>query len=505
MAPILGWYDSSDDALTSAVALTAVPTTPGSAVIIQLINLKDASSGDPLTDARLVGLFRNVGDTDFQDHGTEWADNHYLEIRFEANGWNNTLQQSDWVKLGTGRDLPLPDLTYDQGIKFSIRLNVPAGVDIDSEEMSLRVVDSPSLALSKGITEGGGEGIYMGLQDWNHTEIAVGANVTEDSPQTTGVSHLDYVWLSKGRPFTAVAADVSIPNAASGKQRYDLLSLDADGASTVTKTTGSEVTSPAAESDKPAVPTGDIALAYVLASDSGNITNGNIENVAQIAYYDFSSTSLTATISRGPHALIDNSLTYNSASQNATLTASDTNYIWLLPSGGLSVTLTTDAPADRAILIWEATTDGSGVTATVDRRPFLKGRVIPITFRWDGTISTADYRYATVPALTDGWIRPLAGIIASFGTQAAGGTAGATIWDIEVNYASSTWTSIFGTGSTKPQIAYDAAAPDMVDVAALATRWDVDRLKGIRANITTVPTSTTTNPKDATLTVLVAG
>ena len=504
MAPSLGWYDSSGVALTP-VSLSAIPTTPGSAVVIQLINLKDASSGDPMISARMVGLFRNVGETDFTDSGTEWADNHYLEIRFEADGWNNTLKQSDWVKLGTGRDLPLPDLVYDQGIKFSIRLNVPAGVDIDSEQMSLRVEDSPFLALSAGITEASGEGIYVGLQDWNHTEIAVGSDVTEDSPQTTGVSHLDYVWLSKGRPFTAVAADVSIPNAASGKQRYDLLSLDADGAATVTKTTGSEVTTPAAETDKPAVPDGDIALAYVLASDSGDITNGNIEDVHQTAYYDFSSTSLTATLSRGPYALIDNSRTYNSASQNATLTASTTNYVWLLPSGGLSVTTVAESPVDRAILLWEATTDGSGVTATVDRRPYLGGRIYPITFRWDGTISTADYRYATVPVLRDGWIHPLAGIVASFGTQAVGGTAGATIWDVEVNYASSTWTSIFDTGATDPQIAYDAAAPDMVDVAALATRWDVARLKGIRANIATVPTSTTTNPKDCVLTLLVAG
>jgi len=502
MAPILGWYDSSDVALTSAISLSAVPTTPGSAVVIQLINLKDATSGDPLNSARLVALFRNVGETDFKDNGTEWADGHYLEIRFEANGWNNTLQQGDWVKLGTGRSLPLPDLTYDQGIKFSVRLNVPAGVDIDSEEMSLRVVDSESLALSQGITETGGEGIVVGVQDWSSNEIVVGGAVTEDSPQTTGVTHPDYVWISKGRVYTAVAADVSIPNAASGKERYDLISLPEGGGATVTKTTGSEVDSPAAESDKPAIPTDDIALAWVLASDSGDITNGNIETVHQISGYDFSSTSLTATISRGPHALIDNSFTYNSASQNATLTASDINYVWLLPSGGLSVTLTAEAPADRAILLWEATTDGSGVTATVDRRPFLGGRVVPIVFRWDGTISTGDYRHATLPALRDGWIFPLGGIIASFGTQAVGGSALSTVWDVEVNYASSTWTSIFDTGSTPPSIAYDAAAPDLVDVAALPTRWDLGRLRGIRANISAVPTSTSTNPKDAVLTLL---
>jgi len=72
-----------------------------------------------------------------------------------------------------------------------------------------------------------------------------------------------------------------------------------------------------------------------------------------------------------------------------------------------------------------------------------------------------------------------------------------------VNYASSTWTSIFDTGSTPPAIAYDAAAPDLVDVGAIATRWDLPRLKGIRANISAVPTSTSTNPKDAALTLLV--
>ena len=151
MAPELLWYDSSDNPLTP-VSLSSVPTTPGTAVVIQLINRKGESPGDPLISARLIGLFRNIGDPDFVDSGTEWADNHCLEIRFEADGSNNTLKQSDWVKLGTGRDLPLPDLTYDQGIKFSIRLNVPAGVDVDSEQMSLRVEDSPYLALSAGIT-----------------------------------------------------------------------------------------------------------------------------------------------------------------------------------------------------------------------------------------------------------------------------------------------------------------------------------------------------------------
>jgi hypothetical protein len=465
MAPVILWYDNSDDPLAT-ITLTAIPTTPGSATIIQAINEKDNASGDPLVSARLVALFRNVGQTDFKDSGTEWADAHYLEIRIEAGGWNNALQQSDWVKLGTGRDLPLPNLVYDQGIKFSIRLNIPAGVDIDTEEMSLRIVDSTSLALSKGITESGGEGIVVGVQDWNHSEIVSGGDVTEDSPTTTGVTHPDYVWLSMGRPFTAVAADVSIPLAAGGKARFDLLSLDVDGSGTVTKTTGSEVDSPAADSDKPAVPAGDIALAYVEVGDTSDIVDGDIQNVYQIAYYAFSSTGLTATLSRGPHALLDNSLTYNSASQNVALTASTTNYVWLLPSGGLSATTTTDAPADRAVLLWEATTDGSGVTATVDRRPLLAGRVVPITFRWDGTISTADYRYATLPGLRDAWLLPLAGIIASFGTQAVGGSALATVWDVEVNYSGSTWTTIFGTGATKPQIAYDAAAPDLVDVAA---------------------------------------
>jgi len=502
MAPTLSWYDSSSDALTT-VTLTAIAATPGSATIIQLINGKDAPSGDPLLSAKLVALFRNVGETDFLDSGTEWADGHYLEIRYEADGWNNTLQQSDWFKLGRGRSLPLTDIIYDQGIKFSIRLNVPAGVDIDSEEISLRVVDSPSLALSQGITEAGGEGIYAGVQDWNFSEVVVGADVTEDSPQTTGVSHLDFVWISKGRVYTAVAADVSIPHAASGKARIDLLSLDADGSGTVTKTVGSEVDTPAGASDRPAVPAGDVALAYVTKEDAGNVVDNDITNVLQIAYYDLSSTGLTATLSRGPHALIDNSLTYNSAAQNVTLTASDTNYIWLLASGGIEKTLTVDAPADRAILLWEATTDGSGITASVDRRPFLGGRIVPITFRWDGTISTADYRYATLHGLRDAWILPVGGIIASFGTQAVGGSALSTVWDVEVNYASSTWTSIFDTGSTPPAIAYDAAAPDLVDVGAIATRWDLPRLKGIRANISAVPTSTSTNPKDAALTLLV--
>jgi len=502
MAPVIGWYDSNNDPLTT-ITLTAVPTTPGSATIIQAINEKGEGSGDPLLSAQLIGLYRNVGETDFKTSGTEWADGHYVEVRIEADGWNNTLQQSDWMKLGTGRGLPLPDVTYDQGIKFSVRLNIPAGVDIDSEEISLRIEDSPSLALSQGITESGGEGIVAGVQDWNFTEVVIGGDVTEDSPTTTGVSHPDYVWISKGRVFMAPAADVSTPLAASGKARFDLLSLDADGSATVTKTTGSEVDTPATESDKPAVPAGDIALAYVEVGDTSDIVDGDITNVYQMGYYALTSSSLTATISRGPHALVDNSLLYNSASQNVTLTASDTNYIWLLASGGLSKTLTAEAPADRAVLLWEATTDGSGITASVDRRPFLGGRIVPITFMWNGTISTADYRYATLPGFRDAWILPVGGIIASFGTQAVGGSALSTVWDVEVNYASSTWTSIFDTGSTPPAIAYDAAAPDLVDVAAIATRYDLTRLKGIRANISAVPTSTSTNPKDAVLTLLV--
>lgn len=456
------WYDDSDVLISGAITLAEQPGTPGTDSIVQLINDKDGSVADDLVNARITGLFRDAGAAQYVKEGHEWADRHYLEIRIAAGGWNNTLTLGSYVKLGSNRSLLLPSIIKDQGIKFDVRINAPADALEDDVEVSLRVEFSTATEIGDGATESRHGGIYSGVGDSDVLLIVAASDTVQDpGGPDRDVQVQDLRWISAGAVYAKEQHLITIPNAATDKERYDLLSAAADG-TTVTKTAGSEVTGPLVESDKPAIPTGDIALCYVTALDSGaqvNVLDADIENVWEHSFYGFASSGLVATIGRGPAAISDNSLLTNQQLQLVTLTASETNRIWLLRTGGLQATITAVAPSARAELLWEAVTDGSSVTSTVDRRRFIGTRYDYMRFDWIGDLAVSgSERYALFSSQQDGWIDPVNGVSATIGVLGGGETADSVDFEVKVEI-SGTLTTIFPAGFPGPGIEWDDTAP----------------------------------------------
>ncbi len=499
------FYDGSDVLLSAPVPISANTGTPGAAVTLQLINAKGGSADDFIGVVRFY--FRDAVESDADASGDEWADNHYVEVRQEAGGWNNTLSQGDWIRVGAGAPLPVPQLAQDKGVKWSVRLSAPGGAKEATKEIEPRIEESKADATSIGISESAGFGIYAGLRDKAITYQVAGGAITEDSPQSRDVKLPNLAWVARGKPYAVLAQDVTLAVAASGKERFDLLSLAADGSGVIV-TAGAEVTAPAADSDKPALPAGNLPLCYVRINDGAveaNIVDADIEQAWALSLYALSSTSLTATIARGPHAIIQNAMTRNLVSQNATLTASSTNYIWLRRDGSLEVTVNDPVPPQAgSLLLWEADTDGSSVTASRDRRHLIGHESHVVEFRFPGEIFLNNRVYSHLPGGREALVLPLRPVVGSLGTSCTGtGLSGEVEFDIEVEDPPSTWTSIFGT---KPGFAVAEADP-ITDAAAVPIVRVLPGGARIRCTCSALPTpeaSIDDSPQDATITLPVA-
>lgn len=497
MPTALKWYDDTFTEISAQVPISGSSGIAGTAEVLYLINGKDGAGAETARNVRVRALFAAAGE-DPVASGHEWADRHYLEVRLESAGWNRTDNATPWLPLGSNAVLFLPELPDDQGVQLSFRLNAPASALAADVEVSLRVEDGTAEATSQGLIEAAGAGVYLPVRDTSENLQLVGADVVENpGGADRDVQVQEAVYLAAGGLYADEQQLLTIPNAAAGLERYDLVSLAADG-SGYARAAGSEVTAGTiTDSDKPAVPTGDLVVSWVLAGDSTAqpaVQDADIENAWELSLYAFASTGLTATIARGPHAVVDNSLTLNTAPQQASLTASATNHIWLLRSGALAVTTDGSRPSRRVLLLWEADTDGSGVAALRDRRPFT-GRREVLRFEWLGEVAVDDYRYLHLHAGREAWILPVAGVVASLGTQVVGsGLSGQTRWDVEVDDGGG-WSSIFGR---KPEIAFDAT--DLRTRDSLPIAYRIPAGARVRAKVSEVPAGTiTTAPQDAAL------
>lgn len=497
MSTSLVWYESTGTTPISSVqSISGNSGVPGSGLTLQLINDKGgAASSDPMNSARLKALFDDG--SGLRESGTEWADRQYLEARIQTGGLNTDFTLGEWTKLGTGAMMNLPILNSDEGIKVEFRINAPADALADAEDFFPRVVDSPSEATSNGFQESVPGGIYTGINDKGFSEIILGSVITEDSPTSRDVKVPDLIGVVFGKPAMHVAEDITIPVAGSGDERFDLLSLKFDG--TVTRTVGTEVTAPVTDADKPALPTGEIPLAWCKATDTGDMLDAAIDNIFDLVYYDFSSTGLTGTLSPGPRAMVSNQLILNTGQQTVALTDDDTNFLWLNRDGVVEATLTEDYPNGRDLLLYEVVTVTGSVTSVIDRRTFMGGgRFYFVEFRFPGEITGADESHINLHNARPAYIIMPHGFAMAAGTNTVGASSGSNVLDVDLN-----GTTIFGTGSLKPQFAHDAS-PAQDYFNAIPTVLELPPRAQLRATIDALPTASTTEARGVSLTMLVA-
>jgi len=496
-----GWYDASNVAIASPITVTGTGGSAGTGVTFKLINNKGGSGASAITNGRFLVMARQAGTADaYVATGIDALDRHFLEIKL-VQGYNATFTATDWRQVGAGAPfdgLP-PSIANDEGVECQIRANAPADTGTVDLDVKVILIDDRNTVYGMGMSVAGEDGIYSGIGDEGFSVFVQAANAVEDSGGVSDdIEVPDLVYIARGKVFTLRAHNETTTPASAGNNKYVLVYIDEDGA--MQQLDGTETASALTEDDKPALPaTGALVYAYVAVDDASTITDADITNAYTVGLFPFSSSGLTGTIGSGPYAFVDGSLIYKNGSDNVTLTASDVNYIWLLPSGSLEKTLT-DYPSDgKALPLYAITTDGSGVTATEDRR-ILSGANDRqfIVFQFDGEIDTSTYQYKHLHSPREGWLNPLFPMSATLGSQGAG-TGGSTVWEVDIERSAS-WDALFGTAADGPTIAYNAAAGAMIDASAVPDTWNVPRFARIRAKHNAIPSgSGGTEPNDSTL------
>ena len=500
-SPVLKWYET--DGTTAAGVDTYTPTagTPTAAQTTRLYNDNGgAASSDDATGLRITALSRQAGDTNFTaSHSL--AANGYIECRAVGSGGTGVAAQTtEWTPVGRGRYLYLRDLPSDCYRTIETRINAPAGYGTEDVEVLLRAVsDSPSVVLEDGHHEAGAVGVCHGVGDGRFSGLLEGGTLTASGSPDANV-HLDLTtWIASGIPHTLVPSTIAInatdgaaATLALGESYWCALTLASDG--TVTQTKSSKGTAPLSVSARPIPPSDEPLLGYVEREQDATIESGDIYQEDRVYSWFAASTSgasLVASISGG-WAMLDSRLAIFSGSTSVTLTASDDNYVWLNPAGTMTANVSGARPTDRSLLLYVMTTNGSGVTATVDRRTFIGRRLVTMSFEKSGTLAGTNTVYAGWPSGSRGYILPLRGVFLALGS--AGSTSGSTICDLEQSDAGASFTTIFtsyGSSDQRPTVAQGASNP--TDSGARPEVYQIEPWSRWRGVVDAVPGTASTD------------
>ena len=488
-AAVLAWYES--DGTTAAGVDTYTPTagTPTAAQTTRIYNDNGGTAAaDDATELRITALARTSGGVNFTaEHAL--AAGAYIECRAVGSGGTGVgAQTTEWTPVGKGKFLYLRDLPSDCYRTIETRINAPAGFGTEDVEVLLRAVaNSPAVAIEDGHHESGAVGVCHGVGDGRFGALLEGGTLTASGPADANVNLDLTTWIAAGVPHTLVPQTVAIngtdgaaASLASGESYWCALTLASDG--TVTQTKGSKGTSPLAVSARPTPPSDEPLLGYVEREFDATIESGDIYQDQRV-YGWFKATSsgasLVVTISAG-QAMVDNRLIIFNSSSNVTCTASDVTSVYLNPSGTFTANITGIRPTDRSLLLYEFTCDGTGVTATVDRRKYIGNRMIVMSFEDQGAVTNGTSVYSSWPSGSRGYVLPLVGIVLNLGVP--GTVSGSTIADVNQATAG-TFTTLFtsqGSSDQRPTLAFGAsnytdygARPEVYQIDPWS-RWRVD-------------------------------
>lgn len=495
-APQIRFYDSTDTSEASTLTFAPTAGTPTAAQQLNVWNDKDGTaSSDTATEVRITALARTQGDTNYV-MDDDVLTSGWLEVRAIGSGGTGiAAQTTSWQRIGRGRYLYLLDIPAECKRELEFRLNVPASAGSVTKEIKIRCICSKlSVTLSEGFMESGAQGVYSGLGDELFSGILQGGTITANGPADDKIDVSNLVWIHKGVGYVKLAHELTLSNLdsasaalASGESYWDTISCGASA--TLTHTKSVKGTSPLSTSLRPAVPAGEILLGYVEREFDATIESGDIYQ-ADMLYYRFacatSGSSLDVTIYPGI-AIVGDEKVSLSRPTTVTLAASDDSYVWLNPDGTITDELAGTPPQDHSLLLYVFTTDGSGVTATVDRRAYIGRRLHVLQFEQEGTLSVSQKAYAMYPSMSRGRIRPVNGI--TFGVATRGTTSGGTKADFsKCEQGATSFTTLFtssGSNDQRPNVAYNATS--LVDFDALPEVLEVGPMAAFEMNIAAIP------------------
>jgi hypothetical protein len=497
-APVLQWYDETGTTQNPTLAFTPDNGTPGAEQTLRLYNDKDSSyAADTAPDVLITVLTRDGGSSDPFTATHSLAASGWIEARaVDASGAGIIVQVTPWTAVGGGRFLATREIPSDCYRSIEFRPNIPGGAGTVASEALARAYHSgESTVMEDGTYASGVQGIVCGLGDGATTGILDGGALTEAGTPDNTVEVADVSWEHLGEPQTLLAhaltfndEDSAAAALASGEAYPATLSLGAGPTVTVTK--GVKGTAPLDVTDWPEPPAGEAFLGRVNVPFDATIETADIDQTDRLfTGFAWESDGLEFYV-HGGVAIIGGRLVRKSSRLSVTLDASDTSWVWGHPDRTISATLTEAAPVPGALLHYEVTTDGSGVTGVVDRRTWIGPNLFVLTLHKDGTLAASGKAYGALPRNSKAYLLPLS-VFAALGDP--GATSGSTILDVEYSEDGAAWASIYTTAAAGqlPEIAFGASVPVDLD-----SRPEVLTFRGgtrFRLNVVQVPGTASTD------------
>jgi len=514
MAPNIQVYTSDGVTLVTSIAITGnSPGSPSSPLTYRLVNDDSGGSVDTAPSPALILRAEDEGG-DLVTEGVRALDERWIEV--ETTGVSSdavTSPATGWVPVGRNRWFNFVELPEGEWVQFRIRDNRPGSAP-SGEIVYDIALESGQIAqtLELGHSENYRDGILTGLNDgtWGEAIYVSGDVTAQGSPDDT-VQLPDLAWRCiDGEPRVLLSDALTIDNLdgsaaalIAGEAYYDVLSLAADG--TITETKGDKATTPLDPLvDAPDVPSGEIPLARVHREFDDTIESADIVQLYTLGAYQMvtSGASLNVTIGAG-RAMVDNRLIRRTAESVFALSVSETSYIWLLSSGSFSVTEDVSRPAAGVLLFYIATTDGSGVTDVLDRREWIGGERVDVSFQFQqGTIAGTEDVFLHFGKSRAGYVWPIRGASLAVGSNGSGNAAGQLRVDVlATDGVGGAFTTIFTTAAQRPTVVYNDTEP--VAYSGLTEVCKIEPGARLEAQLSFPVAYDSTGPSDASVSLTV--
>lgn len=488
MAPDPEWRNSSLVLIADASGpgpaspLTFSGITPGTPTAAQTVyldnDLDGTAAADPIYRGSIHVLAKLSAGSQFLSDGLPVLDQRMIEIKVVQGRGGLAATATGWVRCGTDAfftAIPL-EIASTEGVELQVRMNVPAGdAQVADTDVSLTLRDDRSLGLATGFYPAGAQGVLDGIGDDSRPasffeDVTLSPAGTPDNTvifsdarwrDVDGVPHVE---LTHTDTITTADGDAS---AITGTEGYYITVSFGTGAS-ATLTKGSKAAA-IGSATKPAAPADEKLWGWIAVTLTGGVVVIESADITKdgSAYPEtaaiVSTSSLDQTYS-GIVGLSGGRLVRERINSTITHTDATTETVWQVPSSG-TLEAAASAPEAMALALWEVTTSGGAITASVDRRSYLDHLDTVIHFHHNTAISGAVV-VGTVahPGNRPLYLRPTRGAIAvllhDLDPSALGNSAGAWPFEIKID-----GTSIFtGSGSDdrRPSIPYNATSNEAV-------------------------------------------
>jgi hypothetical protein len=495
----LVWYDSTGTSIVTSFA-TAFDADPGAGATAQtyrLYNDKGGGASAPTETGWSLAVLAAPTTADrLESEGNEFTEDKFMRAKITSSGEGDP---TDYIDMGPGSRLPLPDLPSDTFVEVSFSPLADASSTEAAWAFSIRLEQGYE-ALDLGHFESFGSGVMSGVGDSQANFILETSDVVQNPAAADDqVQIQDTRYIYEGVPYQLLQQLISIGTQDSaaetppaGESFYWAITLK-NGSTTVTK--GLNATSPT----KPDLPDGEPLLTWGTQDNTGDILDSMIDQGWVLGRFGYTSGGLSATIGIGT-GVINNGLVDFDSVSTVSLTASDDNYIFVNRNRTIGKNLTGVPPQERSMPIWKLTTDGSGVTAAEDLRRIVGSDIQHMTLPFD-TLSSGggDFSIPAVwPHTRTGYIMGVALML--YGT---GSGTGSNLFDINrIPAGVATQTTIFTTQATedrRPTVA--SAASDPHDMTALPEVLSLDYGDSLIGESDDIPV--TTQPTSAVLLITV--